>query len=330
MQGKVIQYTKRNGIWTLTNEINPPTSDSKYYHFGESIDCQGDRLVVAADYDKTYRYTGGAVFIFNVPSLTHFVDTICQGDSYLFQDSTYFTTGFYTDTLNTIYGADSIISLDLTVIPQEHLVIDTILCNGDSIQIGDSLIVESGHYEFYFNESYNCQSTALIDILFDTLELKDTIISDYGCHFGKIDLEIMGNNPPFAYSWNNGEVTEDLVSLSSGFYYLKITTNSECKYDFEFEVKEERDLYIIPNAFFPGGFDEINKTFKVYLADSVNIVLTEIFNRWGEKVYQTHDNTPWDGTFKGIELPPEVYLYIIIVDTPCGPEKIKGQVMLLR
>jgi gliding motility-associated-like protein len=62
-----------------------------------------------------------------------------------------------------------------------------------------------------------------------------------------------------------------------------------------------------------------------------------IFNRWGELMYERKDfgaNDPsagWDGTYKGVLLTPDVYVYLI--DVMCDNNVIfnlKGNVTLLR
>ena len=50
----------------------------------------------------------------------------------------------------------------------------------------------------------------------------------------------------------------------------------------------------IPNSFTPNK-DNHNETFYVHGADKEEIKSLIIYNRWGEIVYETNDNSPWDG-----------------------------------
>ena len=51
----------------------------------------------------------------------------------------------------------------------------------------------------------------------------------------------------------------------------------------------------IPNSFTPNE-DNHNETFYVHGADKDDIESDKvIFNRWGEKIYETPGNEPWDG-----------------------------------
>ncbi len=330
--GEVFQYFLDNDQWKLRRKIKPAYPDSTYMHYGESLDIWEDRLAVGADYDYTFNPNRGAVYIYDTPARTNLIDTICQGDEYIFNDSLLQSSGIYTDTLLTYYNLDSIVTLDLTVIPQSQVIIDTVICEGDSIVLGDSVITESGYYEIYYDQIYNCQSYVKAKIQFDTLEVLDSIFPDFGCNSGEILLDINGNNPPFDLSWNNGDKTKDLKSLEDGIYKITIYTNSGCQYKYEYEVPAKYPRFIVPNAFFPEGNEELNKTFRIYLSDTTNVKIlsTEIFDRWGEKVFSSSGNVFWDGTYRNRKTPPEVFLYKIVVDSPCGMEIKKGQVSLLK
>ncbi len=330
--GEVYQYFLDNDQWKLKRKIKPAYPDSTYMHYGESLSISGDRLAVGADYDYTYGSNRGAVYIYDTPTRINLIDTICQGDDYIFNDTILQSTGIYTDTLLTYYGLDSIVTLDLTVIPQSQIILDTVICEGDSIILGDSVITKSGYYEFYYDQIYNCQSFVKANIQFDTLEVIDSIFPDYGCDTGEILLNIDGNNPPYDLSWNNGDKEKDLHSLESGIYEIKIYSNSGCLYNYEYEVPSKYPRFIIPNAFFPEGNEEINKNFRIYLSDTINvkIISTEIFDRWGEKVFSSTGNIFWDGTYKNHKISPEVFLYKIEVNSPCGLEIKKGQVSVLK
>jgi gliding motility-associated-like protein len=57
-----------------------------------------------------------------------------------------------------------------------------------------------------------------------------------------------------------------------------------------------------------------------------------IFNRWGEKVFETHDkNIGWDGIYKGVLQEMEVYTYSAQATLINGKDvSLKGNITLLR
>lgn len=90
----------------------------------------------------------------------------------------------------------------------------------------------------------------------------------------------------------------------------------------------------IPNAFNPGSAIGKNKKFKILGVPPENITLfnMQIFDRWGQIVYETTDVTEgWDGTFKGKPCPSEVYNWVIFYETSKKTRiSNKGQVTLIR
>jgi gliding motility-associated-like protein len=65
------------------------------------------------------------------------------------------------------------------------------------------------------------------------------------------------------------------------------------------------------NAFTPNN-DGFNDYFEIRNSGISSIGLVQIFNRWGEIVFETQDlNIKWDGMFRGEPVNPGVYMYII-------------------
>ncbi|MBN4049617.1 gliding motility-associated C-terminal domain-containing protein [Bacteroidales bacterium AH-315-N07] len=92
----------------------------------------------------------------------------------------------------------------------------------------------------------------------------------------------------------------------------------------------ERELFI-PNAFTPDG-DNINDILQVRGAEELESMFLIVYNRWGERVFQTDDRTiGWDGTFKGMEADPGVFVFYL--EAKCPGEKkrfLKGNITLIR
>ncbi|MCW5906252.1 MAG: gliding motility-associated C-terminal domain-containing protein [Chitinophagales bacterium] len=88
----------------------------------------------------------------------------------------------------------------------------------------------------------------------------------------------------------------------------------------------------IPNAFTPNG-DGNNDVFQIYAhAGDVHFVDFKIFNRWGEKVFETNNvNDSWDGTYKGEPSANGVYVYVAKVVLADGTKNdYKGSVTIIR
>lgn len=88
----------------------------------------------------------------------------------------------------------------------------------------------------------------------------------------------------------------------------------------------------IPSIFSPNGKGPVvNDSYCVY-SDCVDLFKLVIYNRWGEKLYETSEITEcWDGKFKGIEAATGVYAYNLYLKQLDGVIVNKtGTITLLR
>ena len=89
-------------------------------------------------------------------------------------------------------------------------------------------------------------------------------------------------------------------------------------------------VFDVPNAFSPNG-DGIND--KIFIQGyGISTVKWNIYNRWGILVFTTSNkSTGWDGTYKGVLQPQDVYQYILEVQMTDGTTfSKKGDITLLR
>ena len=89
-------------------------------------------------------------------------------------------------------------------------------------------------------------------------------------------------------------------------------------------------LLALPNAFTPGNGP--NNEFKILIRGNAVLQYFRIFDRWGEKVFETTDITQgWDGNFKGTPQPFGVYVYEVSAVTSDGHMFTKhGNVTLIK
>ena len=100
-------------------------------------------------------------------------------------------------------------------------------------------------------------------------------------------------------TYNNGNSITIQWPDSVGTYVISAyTTKFGCEGDtsyYDVVIKDCPYLQLyIPNSFTPNE-DNHNETFYIHGADQGEVESLIIFNRWGEKIYETFDNTPWDG-----------------------------------
>jgi gliding motility-associated-like protein len=117
-------------------------------------------------------------------------------------------------------------------------------------------------------------------------------------------------------------------------YPLQVVTNEfGCSDSARSSIFVEPFSLYIPNAFIPDG-DEVNDNFKPISDFEILEWDFQIYNRWGELVFQTAEfGQAWDGTIDGRICQDGLYAYVLTYRScanPHNPEKITGHVSLLR
>ena len=129
-----------------------------------------------------------------------------------------------------------------------------------------------------------------------------------------------------------GEVTVTPVETTT---YTVTVTKGRCEEVLSVTIETFGEVCSVENVFIPRAFtpngDGENDVFFVR-SNIIQDISFKIFNRWGQEVFDSNDiNIGWDGTFRGSDLPPDVYG--LIVEATCvdgGTLRIQGNVTLLR
>jgi len=132
---------------------------------------------------------------------------------------------------------------------------------------------------------------------------------------------------------NTTNWTDDLGNDGNQQFYYQIVANpieSGVEISTSNQVTiEKQPIIFSPSAFTPNN-DNLNDTFII---SGINIskLTMGIFDRWGNLVYFTDNNVPWDGQSKGKELPPSTYIWKAEITDMAGKRLIReGTVSLLR
>ncbi|MCW3078527.1 MAG: hypothetical protein JWO32_3136 [Bacteroidetes bacterium] len=138
-------------------------------------------------------------------------------------------------------------------------------------------------------------------------------------------------DPPYNISPLTGSVVT-VNPLQTTQYHVKGYNSSQCYSNDTINVIVIDDCgeMFVPNAFSPNG-DGAND--KLYVRGLCLETLTFlVFNRWGEKVFETNDKSiGWDGTYKGELLNTGVFVFRLEGKTYDGKGySMKGNVTLVR
>ena len=168
---------------------------------------------------------------------------------------------------------------------------------------------------------------------------KDTTII-YGQEV-KIRSDI--DSSPLTIKWSPNEgvvcdtcLTTTIAPKNGGFYTIEITDENGCISTTQIIIRVEKEVYS-PTAFSPNQ-DGINDYFTLFGNPSVARILDlKIFGRWGQLVFEGYElqlndlSKGWDGTFKGQDMRPGVYIYLAHIQYSNDIiECVKGDITLIR
>ena len=193
-----------------------------------------------------------------------------------------------------------------------------------------------GTYTFTVTDANSCTATgSSIDITSpDSLHASASLVLD-SCEssVGSISVTVSGGTSPYSYLWTpvSGTATT-LSSLPKGEYTLLVTDAHGCHLTEIYALGDtcERDSVVFPSAFTPNG-DNMNDVYGPVYYGPVDDYQFHIYNRWGQLVFETTDNTKgWDGNYKGKPQPQGVYTYFATF-TAYGKSKAReGSFFLFR
>lgn len=160
----------------------------------------------------------------------------------------------------------------------------------------------------------------------------DTSVCPNGTPVGLSSKSFLTDPAAIKWLWSTGVTNPIIRVIEPGTYTLTADWNG-CKTSDEIEVK--RDCYTdLPNSFTPNG-DGHNDYFypRQLLSRGVTEFSMTIFDRWGQKIFETRniDGRGWDGKFNDQDQPVGVYIYQISASFKDGTnENFTGNVTLLR
>lgn len=86
----------------------------------------------------------------------------------------------------------------------------------------------------------------------------------------------------------------------------------------------------IPNGFTPNG-DGKNDSWVIDNIQQFPDCVVEVYNRWGEQLFYSKGyGVPWDGHYKGKDLPVGTYYYVINLHHPSYPDAYTGPLTIFR
>jgi gliding motility-associated-like protein len=135
---------------------------------------------------------------------------------------------------------------------------------------------------------------------------------------GSIGLNANGVVTDWTYSWEPAEFLDNpavtnpvAIPDETTMFYVTVTDENGCT------ATDSILVEVTPGIEFPDGItpngDGINDTWRIDNIDLFDDAIVEVYNRWGQALFISAAGypVPWDGRYKGKDLPVGTYYYVI-------------------
>ncbi len=232
--------------------------------------------------------------------------------------------------------------------PEVKLGADTLLCDAETMLLdagnpgaqylwqdgstGQTYLVHGkGSYQVKVTKE-GCSSTSTIDVHHSfrpafSLGADQKICSGQTYLFKPVGNDSTGLD----YLWQDGSSGKEFLAQNPGLYTLTLSNECGSRTDTVVITKAVCQLYI-PNAFTPNG-DGLNDVFRPGFGENVIKYQMLVYNRWGQKVFETNDvRQGWNGRISGKLQSNGVFAWIIRFQTmdSSQAQELKGTVLLIR
>lgn len=323
-----------------------------------------DTIFSIAGCDSVYANMNIAVHPQNPVNGTN---TVSGCGSVVFNGKTYTADAIVADTLNSIYGCDSVYRINtITILDTggSGLIVtpeDTAICPGESVKLmatggtniewfgittNDTVTVTPDSTTLYMATSIatnGCKDTAYSHVVVEYLDVTLTASGSELLEGDMLYLTSGGNIPYNITSWYPQNLFWDQHAYSQthrtdGKRTYAIFAESAlagCKDTAKvFVMVNEDEEPLMPNAFTPDG-DGVND--YIFPRSNKEFTVQEfiIFNRWGNQVYEwvPGDVRGWDGKYKGVPVDQGVFVYYLKVSYNNYKDRItpkSGNITLIR
>ncbi len=270
------------------------------------------------------------VFFVDEPGDVLFNERVCESECFELNGIEYCETGSYIQTINLVEGCDSLIFIDVEILPQAITDVDLWICNGESYFIGATPFGETGSYSETILSSLECDSLVNLELLVIECEIvgstSEIPVVCKGTASGTLVFSVDQGEPPLTYTYTNiqdGSITgsgmtdlltnNEIQNIPVGFYQIYISDNFGNDVVVQQEITEPDflNLDFTPSNYF--GFN-VSCSSNYGLAGADGSLLVEPYGGVSPYFYEWSDGQT---TQEAINLSAEEYTVTITDDSGC-------------
>lgn len=217
-------------------EVPEPVALTDSICIGDTYSIGDSTFTLSGNYPVVLQTANGCdslvnleLVVLDIP-IVELDSVICEGDLVMIGSSTYDSDGMYADTLQTNFGCDSIVRLNLSVLVPVDTAFTAYICEGETYTLGTSDYQQAGNYVDTLISSQGCDSIINLTLEILSPEVIFTSPEILTCAMPEVTLDGSNSMPSgeITYQWTDFDGTNlgespSILADSAGFYILEIT-----------------------------------------------------------------------------------------------------------
>ncbi len=176
------------------------------------------------------------------PGTLNITERLCDGDCIEVNGNQYCNTGVFQEIISFAPGCDSIINIDIEVLPMATTNLEVWICNDVFYQVGNEFYNTTGIHNTTVLTADECDSLVILDLLVIECEIVGTTeevpVICNGTATGKLIFSLDQGEPPLTYTYTNiadGSITgmgttnllidNEISNIPAGSYQIYVSDN---------------------------------------------------------------------------------------------------------
>ena len=214
-------------VFDISNPNNPIKAG--YYDTYPSIYCSGFK----GNWGVDPQLPSGIILVSDVQSglfileFDYNEESICDGDSLLFDTSYVNVDGFHISNTIDSLGYPDIIVTELSTIPITSSTQSFSICNGDSLVVGSNVYTSSGNYTDTLSAFTSCDSIIYTSLLVSNSSYTfDTLVASVSVIWNGIQLSVSGD---YSIVLINSAGCDSILNLNFTYNHISAINNNNTK-----------------------------------------------------------------------------------------------------
>ena len=208
-----------------------------------------------------------------------------------------------------------------------------LVANTDTVLVTDPLYYNTDYVLLLGTNVPDCELVVNLQGRSMSIDACCATTIDYG---ETANVTVLGSDPTLGYDWvpaDYVQMVDNQLAVMSPYETttFEVTAFVEgCAYSDAVLIAVGAPVEV-PNAFSPNN-DAFNDTWDIAGLSQFEYATLEVFDRWGQNVFRSVSYpNPWNGTFRGKDVPAGTYYYVIHLNEPNADlAPLTGHVAILR